>query len=70
MVFRIFRFQTQENRFWGLGTFLHVFQVQQITDVFTILAIFYNVGPMLHESFSYEPSRQYGTSPFLKTILK
>ena len=68
-VSRFFRFQTQENRFWGLGTFLRVFDVQNFTDLFTVLQIFYKFSPMLHKSFSYEPSRRYGTSPFLKTIV-
>ena len=69
MIFRFFRFQTQENRFWGLGTFLAVFVVQIFTDLFTEWTIFYKFSPMLHNSFSYEPSRQYGTSPFSKTIV-
>ena len=34
------------------------------------IADFYKFSPMLHNSFSYEPSRQYGISPFFKTILK
>ena len=66
---RFFRFQTQENRFWGLGTCLHVFYVQYFTDLFTILTIFYKFALMLHESFSYEPCRQYGIKLFSKTIV-
>ena len=68
--FQIFRFLTQENRFFGPGTFLALFHVQKIIDLFTILQILYKFALMLHESFSYEPSRQYGTSPFSKTIFK
>ena len=68
--FHIFRFQNQENRFSGLGTFLHVFQVQYFTALFTILTIFYKFSPMLHKSFSYEPYRQYGICHFPKTIIK
>ena len=70
MIFIFFRFQTQENRFWGLGTFLHVFFVHKFTDLFTVWTILYKFSPIFHKSFSYEPSRQYGTSPFLKTITK
>ena len=69
-VSRFFRFQTPENRFSGLGTFLHVFDVQKFINLFTILQFLYNVALMLHGSFSYEPSRQYGISHFLKTVLK
>ena len=46
------------------------FVVQQITDLFTILKMFHKLVLLLCISFSYEPSRQYGISPFLKTILK
>ena len=56
--------------FWGLGTFLHVFWVQKIIDLFTIWRFFYKFWKMSHKSFSYEPSRQYGINPFLKTIIK
>ena len=55
---------------WGPGTFLRVFYVQKFIVLFTTLTIFYKFSPMLHKSFSYEPSRQYGTSPFLKTVIK
>ena len=68
--FQIFRFQTQENRFWGLGMFLHVFYVHKIINLFTVLWIFYKFSPMLHKSLSYEPSRQYGIITFSKTIIK
>ena len=61
-IFRFFRFLTQENRFCGLGKFLTVLYVQKIIDWCTVLWIFYNVALMFHESFSYEPSRQYGIS--------
>ena len=44
--------------------------VQKIIDLFTVLTIFYEFSPMLHKSFSYEPSRQYGISHCLKTIIK
>ncbi len=70
LIFRFFRFQTQENRFWGLGTFLAAFYVQYFTELFTILTIFYKFSPMFHKSFSYEPSRQYGISPFSKQFQK
>ena len=66
LIFRFFRFQTQENRFWGLGTFLHVFLVQQFTDLFTVWKMFHKLSPILCISFSYVCSRQYGISP-LKT---
>ena len=69
-IFRFSRFQTHGNRFWGLGTFLHVFCVQKIIDLFTALQILYKFSTIFHKSFSYEPSRQYGISPFSKTILK
>ena len=68
LVFIFLRLQTQENVFWGLGTFLHVFKVQYFTDLFTRLTILYKFSPVLHKSFSYEPSRQYGISPFLKHL--
>ena len=32
LIFRFFWFQTQANRFWGLGTFLPVCYVQYFTD--------------------------------------
>ena len=51
-------------------TFLPVSDVQHFIDLFTILTIFYKFALILFISFSYEPSRQYGTSPFSKTILK
>ena len=70
LVSRFSRFQTQENRFFGLGTFLHVFFVQKNIDLFTALQILYKFWKMFHKSVSYEPSRQYGTSPFSKTIIK
>ena len=69
-VFIFFRFQTQENRFWGPVTFLLVFHVQKIINAFTILAIFYKFSPMLRKSFSYVCFRQYGINRFSKTILK
>ena len=56
--------------FWGLWTFWDVFYVQQIIDLFTILTIFYKFGLIRDISFSYEPSRQYDTSPFLKNNFK
>ena len=68
--FRFFWFQTQENRFWGLGTFLALLLVQQFNDLFTILKMFYKFSLILCINCSYEPSRQYGISPFLKSILK
>ena len=70
LVSRFFRFQTQENRFLGLGTFLAFLHVQKIIDLFTRLAIFYKFWKMFHKSCSYEPSRQYGINPFFKTIIK
>ena len=56
--------------FWALGTFLPVLLVQKFTDLFTIWRRFYKFSPMLHKSFSYEPSRRYGTSPLFETIKK
>ena len=50
--------------------FLLVFYVQYFTDLFTILKMFHKLSLMLHKSWSYIPSRQYGTSPFFKTSLK
>ena len=38
--------------------------------LFTIRKKFHKLSPMFHKSFSYEPSHQYGISPFPKTILK
>ena len=52
------------------GTFLAFFYVQKINDLFTIFAISHKFWKMFHKSFSYEPSRQYGISPFSKTIIK
>ena len=68
--FQIFRFQTPKNVFWGLWTFWDVLYVQQFIDLFTILGFFYKFALILFISCSYEPSRQYGTSPFFKTSLK
>ena len=70
LIFRFFRFQSQENRFFGLGTFLALFYFQKFINLFTVLQIFYKFWKMFHKSLSYEPSRQYGISPFSKTILK
>ena len=68
LVFRFFRFQTQENRFWGLGTFFaRFFVVEKIINLFTVLQILYKSWKMFYKRFSYEPSRQYGISPFSKT---
>ena len=60
----------QKIGFGAWGRFCMFFYVQEFTDLFTVFAIFYKFWKMLHNSFSYEPSRQYGISPFLKTILK
>ena len=68
--FSFFRFQTQENRFWGPVTFLRVCDVQNVTVLFTTLQILYKFALILCISFSYVCSRQYGISPFFKTILK
>ena len=68
LIFSFFRFQTQENRFWGLGTFLHVCLVSNFIDLFTAWTIFYKLSPMLHNSFSYEPDGQYDTSLFLTSL--
>ena len=59
-----------KNVFWGPATFLRCFYVQKFIDLFTTLEIFYKFVLILFISFSYEPSRQSGTSPFLKTSLK
>ena len=56
--------------FGACGRFLTFLHVQKIIDLFTILEIFYKFALILFISSSYEPSRQYGTSPFLKTLLK
>ena len=70
LISKIFIFQGPENRFWGPGTFLDVFGGPKIIDLFTVLQILYKFWKMFHTSFSYEPSRQYGISPFSKTIIK
>ena len=56
--------------FFAWGRFLLVFWVQKIINLFTVLQILYKFWKMFHKSFSYEPSRQYGISPFSKTIIK
>ena len=48
------------GRFWGCP---------KIIDLFTVLQFLYKFWKMFHKSFSYGPSRQYGISRFLKTIL-
>ena len=70
LISRIFIFQVPENRFWGLGTFLVVFYVQKIINLFTVFLIFYKFGQIHDKSWSYICSRQYGISPFLKSIVK
>ena len=59
----------QKIGFGAWGRFSISFYVQEFIDLFTVFAIFYKFWKMLHNSFSYEPSRQYGISPFSKTIL-
>ena len=68
--FHIFQIPGPKNRVWGPVVFLPVFYVQKFIDLFTILPIVYKFALILFISFSYEQSRQYGTSPFLKTLLK
>ena len=67
--FQIFQIPDPKNRFWGLGTFLALLYVQKIIDLFTILYFFYKFALILFVSFSCEPSRQYGISHCLKTIV-
>ena len=68
--FQIFKIQYQKIGFGASGRFLAFSHVQKIIDLFTILQIFYTFALILFISFSYETSRQYGTSPFSKTLLK
>ena len=55
--------------FGGLGTFLAALLIRIFTDLFTVWKMFQKLSPILCISFSYVCSRQYGISPFLKTIL-
>ena len=55
--------------FGAWGRFCLFLFVCNFTDLFTVWTIFYKFSPMLHKSFSYEPSLQYGISPFKKTII-
>ena len=57
-------FAAQENRFWGLGTFLLVFAAHKFTDLFTIWTIFHKFGLIHDKSLSYICFRQYGISRF------
>ena len=59
--------KSPKNRFWGLGTFWHA---QKITNLFTILKIFYDFGVIRDISWAFTCYLQYGISPFSKTILK
>ena len=64
-LFELFQLlDAQENRFWGLGTFLAVCLVKNVTDLFTIWKMFHKLSLMLHKSSSYILSRQYSSSPF------
>ena len=70
-LFELFELLDAQNMCFGAwGRFCMFFYVQEFIDLFTVLAIFYKFWKMLHKSFSYEPSRQYGISPFSKTIIK
>ena len=53
-----------------VDVFCRFLYVQKIIDLFTVFKISYKFALILFISFSYEPSRQYGTSPFSKTLLK
>ena len=64
--FPYFHIPDPENVFLGLGTFWYV---QEFTDVFTNLQMFHKLSLILDKSWSYIPSRQYGTSPFSETSL-
>ena len=69
-LFELFGFlDAQKNGFGARGRFWDVFDVQKIIDLFTMLTIFYKFALILLISCSYEPSRQYGPSPF-KFFLK
>ena len=70
LVSRFFRFQSQNLCFGASGRFLTLWHVQKNTNFFTTLTIFYTFALILFISFSYEPSRQYGTSPFSKIAFK
>ena len=67
--FQIFQITVSKKGFWGLWTFFDGLACPKIIDLFTIFTIFYKFALILFISFSYEPSRQYGTSPFFETSL-
>ena len=69
LISRIFIFQGPENPFWGPGTFLDVFGVSKIINLFTILKMFHEFWLIRDISWSYRCYLQYGITTFLKTII-
>ena len=68
--FQIFQIPGPRKSVFGAwGRFWTVLGCPKIIDLFTVLQILYKFWKMLHKSVSYEPSCQYGISPFLKTII-
>ena len=62
--------RAQKIGFGAWGRFGSVLGCPKIIDLFTVLQILYKFWKMFHNSFSYEPPRKYGISPFSKTIIK
>ena len=58
----------RKSVFWP-GDVFGTFVCPKIINLFTILQILYKFALMLHESFSYEPSHQYGISHCSKTVV-
>ena len=67
--FQIFQIPDPRKSVFWPGDVFGFFYVQKIISLFTVLRMLYKFWKMFHKSFSYEPSRQYGISPFFKTIL-
>ena len=64
--FQIFQIPDPRKSVLGPGVVFGNFCRPKIIALFTILSIFYNFWKMFHKTCSYEPSRQYGISPFSK----